>query len=633
MSNITNYLNKIKTAIFGKDVRDAIHDAIKQVYDDASVNHDNANMEVKLARGDHNTLNDRLGNLAATKANKSDIGTPLIANSTSEMKDTTKVYVNSTDGKWYSYNGTSWIAGGVYNSLAVGNDTLEVATTKGEMSTSNLYIFSRDFVGGWYITPEGTLNTSSDAGYAKIPIRGGEKICIYRPDNRYGSNIGRGLFLDASGKQISSFILEEHKEGSFNDRDTVVILSPQNACFLCINVKLNSFDDSYTTIVEYGTTIKNKNTLSRLYGYNLKDVELDEFKNSIAYTGLNLYDKNKHYYDKLFVNNNGDIRTLDGYGMARIPCDGNTVYSLQLPSNVYGGAIGRLAYYQGDTKLSYVLASNFINGTSNGVNFITITTPSNCDNICITCKRTDVTDSFDNSKSLIVTKGSSVSSKDRYDTYIASISGYKLKADSPLKGKKWVVMGDSLTEKNIRTTKNYHDYVAEDTGINVVNMGVSGSGYKKREDENKAFYQRIANVPLDTDIVTIFGSGNDLSLTLGTPTDEGTDTLCGCINTTFDNLYSILPTVKLGVITPCPWGKYPTHEENNKMELYSNAMVEICKRRGIPCLDLYHSSNMRPWDETFRELMYKHDDGNSVHPDEDGHEFMYRRFLSFIESL
>lgn len=70
--SISNHLNKIKNAIYGKDVRGAIHDAIKQVYDDASVNHDNANMEVKLARGTHTTLNDRLNksdqNLAQTNA-------------------------------------------------------------------------------------------------------------------------------------------------------------------------------------------------------------------------------------------------------------------------------------------------------------------------------------------------------------------------------------------------------------------------------------------------------------------------------------------------------------------------------------------------------------------------------------
>ena len=58
--SIQNYLNQIKTAVFGKDVRQSIHDAIKQCYDDASVDNDNANMEVKLARGSHTTLNDRL---------------------------------------------------------------------------------------------------------------------------------------------------------------------------------------------------------------------------------------------------------------------------------------------------------------------------------------------------------------------------------------------------------------------------------------------------------------------------------------------------------------------------------------------------------------------------------------------
>lgn len=58
--SITNELNQIKNAIYGREVRGAIHDAIKECYDDASVNHDNANMEVKIARGTHATLNDRL---------------------------------------------------------------------------------------------------------------------------------------------------------------------------------------------------------------------------------------------------------------------------------------------------------------------------------------------------------------------------------------------------------------------------------------------------------------------------------------------------------------------------------------------------------------------------------------------
>ena len=66
--SITNKLNQIKNAIYGKEVRGAIHDAIKECYDDATVNHDNANMEVKMARGTHNTLNDRLDNVDEIQA-------------------------------------------------------------------------------------------------------------------------------------------------------------------------------------------------------------------------------------------------------------------------------------------------------------------------------------------------------------------------------------------------------------------------------------------------------------------------------------------------------------------------------------------------------------------------------------
>ena len=93
--SIQNYLNQIKTAVFGKDVRQSIHDAIKQCYDDASVDHDNANMEVKLARGTHETLNDRITeneknqeNLSSqldNKANKNEIFT--MANMGQDIKE------------------------------------------------------------------------------------------------------------------------------------------------------------------------------------------------------------------------------------------------------------------------------------------------------------------------------------------------------------------------------------------------------------------------------------------------------------------------------------------------------------------------------------------------------------------
>ena len=75
MANIQTYLNNIKTAVFGSEVRDSIHDAIQQCYDDASAK-DNANMEVKMARGEYENLGKRLDSHSSQikdKASNSDL--------------------------------------------------------------------------------------------------------------------------------------------------------------------------------------------------------------------------------------------------------------------------------------------------------------------------------------------------------------------------------------------------------------------------------------------------------------------------------------------------------------------------------------------------------------------------------
>lgn len=221
-----------------------------------------------------------------------------------------------------------------------------------------------------------------------------------------------------------------------------------------------------------------------------------------------------------------------------------------------------------------------------------------------------------------------------WEGYIFASSPYnkKLKNTNWI-GKKWVCVGDSLTENNIRTTKHYHDYIADETGIEVINMGSSGTGYKKTEEEGKAFYQRILNVPADADVVTIFGSFNDVSLvstSLGTPTDNGTETICGCINTTIDRLFQKIPRIQLGIISPTPWMAI---SETNSFGKYVESLSSICKNRGIPYLDLYHCSGLRPWTTEGKENFYSKDDGNGTHPDEYGHKFIAPRFKAFLDGL
>ena len=219
---------------------------------------------------------------------------------------------------------------------------------------------------------------------------------------------------------------------------------------------------------------------------------------------------------------------------------------------------------------------------------------------------------------------------------VRKIDSFEIKCTQaqPWEGLKWACMGDSLTESNTRSAKNYHDYIAEQTGITVVNMGQSGSGYMRKHDSGDAFYQRIANVPSDADVVTIFGSGNDLALidVLGEPTDTGTDTICGCINTTINNLYAVRPTMQIGIISPTPWvNNQPS--DNGSMARYADALKEICALQGIPFLDLFRCSGFRPNDEAYRNAVFSKDDGNGVHPDEAGHKIISSRIKAFLESL
>ena len=133
----------------------------------------------------------------------------------------------------------------------------------------------------------------------------------------------------------------------------------------------------------------------------------------------------------------------------------------------------------------------------------------------------------------------------------------------PWKGLKWVAFGDSITDASLtQADRKYCDIIAEKTGITLVNFGKGGTGYKRREDEGTCFYQRMANIPSDADIITILGSVNDWSLfnsnndsydgfVQGSVTDTiENNSLCGYFNKCIDVAREVAPYAKIGIITP-----------------------------------------------------------------------------------
>jgi len=82
--------------------------------------------------------------VASTYATKLEVqslanGSPLPASSVSEMTDTSRIYVLSTDGHWYYYNGSAWTDGGVYQATELADNSVSPRKTTFHKRSNNLY--------------------------------------------------------------------------------------------------------------------------------------------------------------------------------------------------------------------------------------------------------------------------------------------------------------------------------------------------------------------------------------------------------------------------------------------------------------------------------------------------------------
>ena len=340
------------------------------------------------------------------------------------------------------------------------------------------------------------------------------------------------------------------------------------------------------------------------------------------------------FTDRKFINNKGDVVNnpnfclIDGY----YSINPNTVYELYRDEPALFSNAGHNWTWWDKNK-------NFISYQLSGQ---PVTSPENAEYLrfAIYIDNTGETthETFDPTK-VIITE----SSKPCFDINFSS----SFVTRPTLKGLKWIGVGDSITEDNFRAKYHYHDYIKAETGLTFVNMGISGTGYKAEGSGDKAFYKRVVNMDTDADIITIFGGVNDVVLTdadIGTETDTGTATICGCVNTTLDAIESLYPAhMPIGIISPLPCACVDTvvnlhplqnpNDDTCRMAVFVEQLRLICKHRGIPFLDLFHQSNLRPWNEKCREKYFSCDSaksGDGLHPNGYGHRLIYRQIMDFV---
>ena len=247
MASIIELIKNIRNARLGKDVRESIASAIEQTYEDATKD-GNANMEVSEARGTFGNLSQRLNNSDIVKASRKEVatannnlqnqinglasGSPLVASSVSEMTDTSHIYVNTTDGHWYYYNGTAWTDGGIYQSTGIANKSItydRFADDINESFKSTFYPYNFEIIDNKFLGDRPTYELSDSNGYMalKLDVTGLKKIYI---TTKYASTSIRDCtFFDTNNERV--------KAGTCGPIDVTnkEITVPSNASFAIVN--------------------------------------------------------------------------------------------------------------------------------------------------------------------------------------------------------------------------------------------------------------------------------------------------------------------------------------------------------------------------------------------------------------
>jgi len=124
---------------------------------DARVNSRLSQQDIKIGYQDAQIANISSAVTASTS------GAPLAAASTSEMTDTSRIYVNTTDGKWYYYDGDSWEIGGTYQASVDADATTDNSMVLNGASDNVTLTYDIEWTDGKWLTNQGELqNETSD---------------------------------------------------------------------------------------------------------------------------------------------------------------------------------------------------------------------------------------------------------------------------------------------------------------------------------------------------------------------------------------------------------------------------------------------------------------------------------------
>ena len=189
---------------------------------ETKVNNDIANQNLKIEN-----INNKVNNAVS--------GSPLVATNVSEMTDTSRVYVNTTDGKWYYYDGNSWTIGGVYQSTAIDENDPTIIEIKRDIkeiseNKENMYTESNVQVGiNW------TGGQASNRAVEYVSVKPNTKYTIELIDYQTFPNVG--VFEKANNQGASPILVNQYVRST---NPKIVIVTSINTNYICFQFEKDS---------------------------------------------------------------------------------------------------------------------------------------------------------------------------------------------------------------------------------------------------------------------------------------------------------------------------------------------------------------------------------------------------------
>ena len=629
------------------------------------------------------------------------VGSPLKASTVSAMADTTKIYVYTgsesgyTNGNWYYYNGSAWVSGGVYNSVAVETDTtlsvsgmpadakatgrvradtvvesdiLELGYN-GALTDVTSTLASNNIVGQQYLFPKGfvkqiDLNCASATDDGAMVILCDENMKV----------------LFKASKLITS-----------NDQTIPVnqyIKRPFYVLVSCKNIKYINNNDVYSTVwmgvnfttyggVDVGDTFAGTWNNNGRIGFGIQVVY-----NSVAtitnddnqaindIPKIASYDNRVLYYidDNNIVNSTkSSTATISGC----YPCffDVTEKMRIKLLSDTTWIIIAKDASNNfvalGFQGTGIIFASFNANGTVNAVDWNSGYVVENWTNNDISLIWEDDyflsiyrNGNFFWKLDIRHTSTTIVTHQFGVGMYSNQSAGERIKL-LPFEETKGImlnsvnVLGDSFTD-NTRDAlgtgtfyfTRWYEFARTICNIDTVNnYGFGGTCMSPYVSGDDSFYNRMQQMTLHESAVFVLGGTNDyhFDVPLGAIDDDTTDTFYGTLNKMCEYLKDYYYDSVVVFCTPImrvspaqnKTETYPannqTNNNGNTLEEFANAMIKVCAKWSIPCFDAYHNSGVCPQRRNTQNYARFMNDG--LHPNQYGHRQLGMRFGCFAKQF